>query len=198
MRTSYSNDAAWEAFYVKLKDAEREIIESVNSSPTQEGESLPAASNPQDVEMEDGNESDGGSSTGLLSSVIRVLDFSNPEERRVVENISNIAALRLFNDVDLRPAPARPTGTKKVQPPSPLIDQADWQEIYAGPTIWIYDDKSVRDECVRLVSPSGDFYGTATCVLAFRCLVWIQTHSQVVVGTAGELACHIFANCSST
>jgi hypothetical protein len=115
----------------------------------------------------DGDESDDGSSdTSPLSSVIRVLNPTSPEERRVLENISNITALRLFNDVDLRPAPARAAGTKKIQLPNPLIDQNDWQEIYTGKTIWIYDDKSLRDECVRLVSPAGDFYGTATCVFS--------------------------------
>ncbi|RXW23337.1 hypothetical protein EST38_g2517 [Candolleomyces aberdarensis] len=177
IRTDYSNDEAWDAFYLKLKDAEREILESLTPPPAEEGVNVTPPAEPSssssssiptgDVDMKDeggdGDESDGGSSdSGALSSVIRVINPTNPEERRILENIANIAALRLFNDVDLRPAPPRAAGTKKIQPPNPLIDQNDWQEIYTGKTIWIYDDKSVRDECVRLVSPAGDFYGTAT------------------------------------
>jgi hypothetical protein len=77
-------------------------------------------------------------------------------------NISNIVALRLFNDVDVRLAPSPPTGTKRISPQNPLIDQGGWQEIYTGKNLWIYDTNSNSDECVRVVGQEGDFYGTAS------------------------------------
>jgi len=43
-----------------------------------------------------------------------------------------------------------------------LIDQGGWQEIYLGKQLWIYDSRSNSDDCVRVVSQVGDFYGTAT------------------------------------
>jgi len=65
--------------------------------------------------------------------------------------------------VDIRPCPTLPEGTKqRIHPPNRLVDQGGWQEIYVGPTIWIYDTQSNKDQCARLVSPQGDIYGTAT------------------------------------
>ena len=80
--------------------------------------------------------------------------------------MSNLRALRLFNDVDIRPTPERPAGTKPISPPCPLIDVLGWQEIYSGKNIWIYDTLSNVDGSVRVVSQTSDFYGTATCVFS--------------------------------
>jgi len=49
-----------------------------------------------------------------------------------------------------------------MSPPNRLVDQGGWQEVYEGHTIWVYDALSNSDQCVRLVSQAGDFYGTAT------------------------------------
>ena len=67
-----------------------------------------------------------------------------------------------INDVDVRPAPTPPTGTKRVKPPNRLVDCHGWQEIYAGKLVWIYDSKSNVDQCVRLVGQQGAMYGTAS------------------------------------
>jgi hypothetical protein len=116
------------------------------------------------AETAEGEESDDESDDSPPTSIISIINPELPEERRLFQKISNIAALQMINDVNLRSAPPRPQGTKKVQPPHPLIDLNDWQEIYTGKTIWIYDAKSVADESVRLVSSAGDVYGTATYV----------------------------------
>jgi hypothetical protein len=97
-----------------------------------------------------------------MPDIITILDPSDPIDRARFANLSNISALRVFNDVDIRPTPARPAGTKQISPQNPLIDIGGWQEIYTGKTIWIYDERSNIDDCLRLVSQTGDFYGTAT------------------------------------
>ena len=92
--------------------------------------------------------------------IFHVID--DPSQRAVLEGISNLTALRLLNDVDVRPAPTPPTGTKRVKPPNRLVDCHGWQEIYAGKLVWIYDSKSNVDQCVRLVGQQGAMYGTAS------------------------------------
>jgi len=94
--------------------------------------------------------------------LIKVINATQPEERAIFQNISNLRALRLFNDVDIRPAPVVPSGSRRISPPNRLVDFAGWQEIYSGVTLWIYDALSNTDQSVRLVSPEGDVYGTAT------------------------------------
>ncbi|KXN90168.1 hypothetical protein AN958_04658 [Leucoagaricus sp. SymC.cos] len=76
--------------------------------------------------------------------------------------VSNLAALRLLNDVGIRLVPSLPAGTNRISPGSRLIDCNNLQEIYTGKTLWIYDRQSNKDESVRLVSQQGDVYGTAT------------------------------------
>ncbi|KAI0745812.1 hypothetical protein C8Q76DRAFT_790139 [Earliella scabrosa] len=83
--------------------------------------------------------------------------------RAALAGISNIGALRLLNDVDVRRAPAPPRGTKRLRPGNRLVDHDGWQEAYAGRTVWVYDARSNVDQCVRLVSQRGAaMYGTAT------------------------------------
>jgi len=92
--------------------------------------------------------------------LVKILD---PVDKKAeFENISNIKALRLLNDVDIRPAPSPPVGTKRISPGHRLKDLQQWQEVYTGPTIWIYDAKSNTDRSVRLVSQQNNVYGTAT------------------------------------
>lgn len=111
---------------------------------------------------------DSDSSSGM-PDMITILDPSDPADRERFRNLSNIEALRIFNDVDIRPTPARPDGAKQISPPNPLIDLGGWQEIYSGKTIWIYDERSNADDCLRLVSQAGNFYGTATYVVIWFC-----------------------------
>ena len=92
------------------------------------------------------------------------MDPTTDLDRAQLANISNINALRLFNDVDIRRTPPIPEGGSKVKSEHPLVDFRGWQEVYTGKTLWIYDGQSNTDECVRAVSQAGDVYGTATCV----------------------------------
>jgi len=84
--------------------------------------------------------------------------------RTELEGISNLTALRLLNDADVRRIPDPPAGTKRLKPPNRLVDHHGWQEVYVGKMVWVYDVKSNSDECVRLVSQQGAdaVYGTAT------------------------------------
>lgn len=105
-------------------------------------------------------DTEGGSEPSAPPTIIVVID-APLETRALFTDISNIAALRLLNDVDLRKIPI-PANVKRVKPPNRLVDLDAWQEIYHGKTIWIYDTKSNVDQCARLVRQHADFYGTAT------------------------------------
>ncbi|KAI0743468.1 hypothetical protein C8Q80DRAFT_1220462 [Daedaleopsis nitida] len=98
------------------------------------------------------------------SRVFSVVNAPPGDPRRAtLAGISNLAALRLLNDVDVRRAPAPPQGTKRLCPPNRLVDHDGWQEAYRGKTLWVYDRRSNEDQCVRLVSQQGAaMYGTAT------------------------------------
>ncbi|KAF9268813.1 hypothetical protein L218DRAFT_532334 [Marasmius fiardii PR-910] len=152
IRTDFSDEEAWRSFYEKLEEAEKEITGKEDPKPSN---STTGHDETQDGE-EDGEEED---EDGKLIKVI------NPElskERAIFENISNLTALRFFNDVDIRPSPLLPPDARRIAPPHRLIDQSGWQEIYVGVNIWIYDTKSNTDKSARLVSLEGDVYGTAT------------------------------------
>ncbi|KAJ4468324.1 hypothetical protein J3R30DRAFT_3831356 [Lentinula aciculospora] len=159
IRTNFSNEEAWNIFIDKLKAAEVEISgggqETTEAGPSSEPTAF------TDVDMRDQDESD-ESEDETEGKLIKVVNPAQPEERAIFEQISNIRALRLFNDVDIRPAPPVPSGSKRISPPNPLIDFAGWQEIYTGVTLWVYDSKSNVDQSARLVSLEGDIYGTAT------------------------------------
>ncbi|KAK0486290.1 hypothetical protein IW261DRAFT_1454771 [Armillaria novae-zelandiae] len=149
LRTDFSNNEAWAAFRSRLKVAEEEHAEA--SKPN------------EDTKMDDeddGDESDEESEAS--GQLIKVIDPSTPEERSLFQDISNLQALRLVNDVDIRPAPTVPAETKRISSPNRLVDRSGWQEIYSGVNIWIYDSRSNTDQSLRLVSQEGDVYGTAT------------------------------------
>lgn len=166
VRTDFSDEAAWQSFCVRLKQAEAEMSEAgqASDSPELEAEAPAEASSSadaEDVDMESDSSEDEDDTTDVL---IKVINPTVPEEQAIFQNISNLSALRLLNDIDVRPAPSPPPGTKRITPQNTLIDQGGWQEIYSGLNIWIYDAISNSDSCLRLVSQAGDLslYGTAT------------------------------------
>ncbi|EAU91322.2 hypothetical protein CC1G_07357 [Coprinopsis cinerea okayama7 len=168
LRTDYSNEEAWQEFLAKFRESERELLESLRPSQPEALNSEAAPANPvQDVHMRDNNDdndSDNSEEDGNIpDAVISVYSAATVEERATLENISNITALGLFNDVDIRPAVPPPPETKtRYNPNNVLINKNGWQEIYTGCTLWLFDRKSLEDQCVRVVTPSGDLYGTAT------------------------------------
>jgi len=160
IRTDYGNEDAWQAFSAKLKEAEAEL-----SGSSSDGQPEVGTATTQDVEMDndtaEGDDSDSDDEE-VEGKLIKVINPDAPAERATFQNISNLRALRLLNDVDIRPAPAVPSGSKRISPQNRLVDLAGWQEIYTGVTLWIYDQQSNVDGSVRLVGGEGDIYGTAT------------------------------------
>ncbi|KAJ3775358.1 hypothetical protein FB446DRAFT_725557 [Lentinula raphanica] len=159
LRTDYTNDEAWKAFVAELEGTESNIApESGQENVAEESSSA------TDVDMGDaagegpGDDSDEDEELKLF----KIVNPTQSEERAVFQDISNLRALRLLNDVDIRPAPPVPAQSKRISPPNPLVDFAGWQEVYTGVTLWIYDTQSNIDQSARLVSPEGDVYGTAT------------------------------------
>ncbi|KAF8904375.1 hypothetical protein CPB84DRAFT_1772873 [Gymnopilus junonius] len=165
IRTDFSHDEAWDAFCQKVQTAQKELISDLTNG---DAEAAREATSPEDVRMQDVTESpanahdDDSDSSGESPDIIKFIIPSNEVERSRLRDISNIKALRLFSDVDVRQAPSPGPDRKRISPQNPLIDQGGWQEIYTGKNLWIYDANSNKDECVRVVSQEGDFYGTAT------------------------------------
>lgn len=164
VRTDFSNDEAWGTFLAKLKEGEDEFSSSAgregDTEVDQDGSS--ASGSASDVKVNEGEDDSDGSSDQDSGPIISILDPS-PEIRPYFSDISNLTALRLLNDVDLRKLTI-PPNTKRFDPPNPIVDYDGWQEIYHGKTLWIYDATSNRDQCAKLVSKRSDFYGTATLV----------------------------------
>ena len=170
IRTDFSDESAWAA--QKVRDAQAELVAELASRGVgadadvkmdDELQSAPAGESSTSTTPAAAD--DGGSDaddSATTPDVIAILDPSDPSERARFSGISNLTALRQFNDVDIRPEPAPPAGVNGISPPNLLVDQGGWQEIYTGKTLWIYDARSNVDECARLVNQEGDFYGTAT------------------------------------
>lgn len=155
VRTDFSDEDAWTSFCSRLEEGERESVESITEDQVANDDLVPAEQTPDDTdESDDDDESP--------PRIFYYINPSSPEQRGSLLNISNLTALRLLNDVYVKPAPSPPQGTKRIKVPNRLVDFNGWQEIYVGKQIWVYDCKSNFDQCVRLVSQSGDMYGTAT------------------------------------
>ncbi|KAM6502414.1 hypothetical protein JOM56_002391 [Amanita muscaria] len=165
LRTDFTDESAWETFYTKLREAEEEIMKAFPTGADEVEYAHTHDSNAH-VQMEDTEDQQDDTaseeSSDASASLITVINATVPQVRDLFRDLTNVMALRLLNDVDIRHCPAPPSGTKRIQPPNRLIDQGGWQETYVGRTIWIYDTQSNIDQCARLVSQQGDIYGTAT------------------------------------
>ncbi|KAF8813673.1 hypothetical protein BYT27DRAFT_7230660 [Phlegmacium glaucopus] len=157
IRTDFSNEEAWSAFCNQVQLSQKDLISDLaDGTPEQEPEG-------NDTQMAADDADDGQSDSSNESpDFLKILNPVEQSDRIRFTNMSNITALRFFNDVDIRPTPPRPAGTKPISPPNPLIDLTGWQEIYSGKNIWIYDALSNVDGSVRVVSQTSDLYGTAT------------------------------------
>ena len=149
---------------MRLQDGEKEFADAKNTADANEAAvdgSSPVVSTPstEDQEMEGGDsDEDDDEST----SIFKIVNASSPQERALLTDISNLTALRLLTDVDIRPSPPVPEGSSRLKYPNKLVDYDGWQEVYSGKHLWIYDTKSNSDQCVRLISHAGETYGTAT------------------------------------
>lgn len=171
LRTDFANEDAWQAFHAKLQEAEHEFAPDAGPDSDHAGadtESMAIESAPEDVDvdvssqgiqnlsMEDAGIEQGGEDGEAPGGIFHVVN--DP----AFAGLSNLGALRLLNDVEVRRTPAPPPGTARVKPPNRLVDCDGWQEVYVGKMVWIYDARSNTDQCVRLVSQQGAMYGTAT------------------------------------
>jgi hypothetical protein len=174
IRTDFSDDAAWEAFYSRLQEEEREF--NIDQMSESAAASAPSPHSGGEEDMDDSEDDASGSHDRQTQAIFTVINPSDVQDRASLTGISNIAALRLFADLAIRAAPPLPAGAKRVYPPHRLLDHDGWQEVYEGKDIWIYDARSNLDQSVRVVSRSGDMYGTATSVLAsptqWLCSLW--------------------------
>lgn len=168
LRTDFSDEPAWLAFCSRLEEGEKEFTASpleeddttMDDQPEPNKATSPSGTAATTTAEDDDHESDDENS---LSAIFHIVNPSLSQERALLTNISNLAALRFFNDVDVRQAPTPPPDTKPIRPPNRLVDSGGWQEVYVGKNLWIYDAKSNSDQCVRVVSQtSSDMYGTAT------------------------------------
>lgn len=167
LRTDFSDEAAWLAFCSRLEEGEKEFalspLEDDVTTMDDQPDSNKANPNGTPAATAAEDDSDESDDENLPSAIFHIVNPSLPQERALLTNISNLAALRLFNDVDIRQAPTPPPDTKRIRPPNRLVDSGGWQEVYVGKNLWIYDAKSNSDQCVRVVSQtSSDMYGTAT------------------------------------
>lgn len=155
LRTDFSDESAWQTFLAKLKDAESEFAAEVDAP--MDADSKDAEGEEMDEDEEDDEEEAVGS-----APIFSVVNEASAHAR--LEGISNLAALRLLNDVDVRRIPDPPSGTKRIKPPNRLVDFHGWQEVYTGKRVWVYDAKSNQDLSVRVVSQQSaeGVYGTAT------------------------------------
>jgi hypothetical protein len=120
--------------------APSEAGESSSSSADPNGNVDMGGQNAENAEEVDDESSEDEDDADSLPSIIRVFD-PDPSLRTKFTGISNLAALRLLNDVNVRKAPPPPKGTARDDRQSPLIDLAGWQEIYDGKDLWIYDSR---------------------------------------------------------
>ncbi len=116
IRTDYSNNAAWDAFCARLREAEADIV----AEP--EGNADVAMGGSDEEE-----EGDDGGGPPERPRVFKIVDPTAAEDRALLDGVSNLAALRLFADLAIREAPPRPPGTMRVNPPNRLIDHDGWQ-----------------------------------------------------------------------
>lgn len=162
LRTDYSNEEAWETFYTRVVEGQKEFVSETTPAEDFEmvGEGNPSSST-QDGEDQGMDESD-SDNEGMAPTIFKVINPHTPLSRAPFTHISNLSALRLLSTPSIRPSPTLPPGAKRIRPPNRLVDHDGWQEVYEGKNIWIYDEKSNTDGCVRVVSMAGEMYGTAT------------------------------------
>ena len=108
VRTDFSDEDAWQAFYSKLQEAEREFTSDaepmvVENAPA---EGVAAQNDAMDEDEDEQSETE-------PSNVLFVVN--DPTRKELFANISNLTALRFLNDVEVRRAPHPPPdgGTRR-------------------------------------------------------------------------------------
>ena len=168
VRTDYGDEDAWGRFCTRLMEAEIEFASAPEDGDEEMAEDVPESTGQSSAQAEDNamqeddDESSDEEDSDPPAPIFYIINPSTPTSRAALTGISNLAALRLLNDLEIRPAPKPPADTKPIKDANRLVDHDGWQEVYSGKQIWVYDAKSNTDGCVRVVNQSGDMYGTAT------------------------------------
>jgi len=186
VRTDFIDDDKWAEFCETVLKSEQEGMADLLSSNMLPGSTIDAPNDKGDEDessSEDNDEQDadamaGDTSgktipTGLESDTFIFVDSSKwPSSTEgppvPLRNASNIALLRLFNDIDIVPCLPLPQGGKRVKgslgqsPSLRLVDWHGFHEVYSGRMIWVYDSRSNADGCVRLITQRPTKYGLAT------------------------------------
>lgn len=170
VRTDYSDDTAWDGFVSALKDAEKDLVSPEDDETPSAGdaaEGSAARAGEPDSESDEEMDADNGSNGEgqLLTAIFTLINPSLPTLRNRLSGISNLTALRLFNDVDIVPAPRPPQGTHRIKPGNRIMDLNGLLEVYSGDLVWVYDAQSNQDRSVRLINQKCEIYGAATYVI---------------------------------
>lgn len=187
VRADFSDENAWNAFLEKLNEAEHEFATELGAKPEDdeddgmdqdgpEGQASSSDVTTANEIMDEDDEEDGESEEGMEdedntgSSPSPIFAILNPSPESALRSFlaakgspSNLTILRLLTDVNVRRAPVPPPDVKRIKPSNRLVDYHQWQEVYKGKGIWVYDARSNQDQTVRVVSLEGSSsYGTAT------------------------------------
>ncbi|KZW00474.1 hypothetical protein EXIGLDRAFT_721253 [Exidia glandulosa HHB12029] len=174
LRTDFTNDEAWSSVRAAIEATERDgwkaLSDDVDGDDGEEssGSSDGEGEGDNDDEMEVDAETAANTAANAEPSTSTA--ESEPDTRALIflsdprfDGLSNIAALRLLNDVRITRSIERPLSHSGKSPaPHRLIARDGLREVYMGPQLWIYDAKSNTDRTVRLVERAGAMYGTAT------------------------------------
>lgn len=177
LRTDYSDDDAWDGFVAALKGAEKDLVTAeedeamTEDNPGGPGGSASAEAESESEDEDDEMDADAPESRDSTSptSLFRIVSPTEPEHRARLTGISNLAALRLYNDVVIVRALKPPQASQRLKPGNRLMDLDGFLEVYTGDLIWIYDAQSNNDRSVRLVNQRCETYGAATYVLCSLC-----------------------------
>ena len=174
VRTDYSDDEAWNAFVTVVKDAEKDLISPEATTVSGAGPSTAEGTSAgDDSESDSDGDGDVEGGSGDSSPSTELFTFINPtlsEQRERLTGISNLKALRLFNDIDIAIVPVRSPDTQRIKPGNRIMDLNGFLEVYTGDLVWVYDAQSNRDRSVRLVNQKCETYGAATYVVLFGIL----------------------------
>ena len=187
VRADFSDENAWNAFLEKLNEAENEFATELGAKLEDdeddgmdqdgpEGQGSSSDVTTANEIMDEDDEEDGESEEGMEdedntgSSPSPIFAILNPSPESALRSFlaakgspSNLTILRLLTDVNVRRAPVPPPDVKRIKPSNRLVDYHQWQEVYKGKGIWVYDARSNQDQTVRVVSLEGSSsYGTAT------------------------------------
>ncbi|KAG8716402.1 hypothetical protein FRC11_013385 [Ceratobasidium sp. 423] len=162
-----NDEPAWNAFLATLERLERESLADISNVQMEsdgDSEDEEADQNEDDEMAEAGPPPITYESDAIFTVIDPVKQGTYYALQVRLSNASNIALLRLFNDVSIAPSLSPPDDMpKRIKPGHRLIDEDGFQVHLADRgRIWVWDQQSAKDQTLRLVSPQVSVYGDAT------------------------------------